>query len=804
MKKFLLLGLLFLGLYAGKSKSQVIFYENFDAGNNLPAGWINSADNDLDWRVVDSAKTSYNKIENDRTTGSGKFCVFNFVDTESGVYKKGTVTSPVIDLSSTTNPVLSFSMNRPYSYENHDMLMVSVIADGNLHFNLIPDLDHSTLNWLKVKLDLSAYKFNDVQIQFTVIEKNYSLVGIDDIMIYENIYDSDSKLMEPAGGQIQGDTIDYKDHLSKDDYLEVFRVDVADLHSSDNNPTIITKATFYRLASSNINVSTSIIDADVFQDGKLVEKNRLDKNFATLSFTFDEGTLNITDTSTISLKIAFDTVMYDLLRIGFNTSLGNYNWETSDTGSRFPENMAAGSIDGNLFVVDFDPVKLEFFNENNHSAFIDEDMTPFPKIYSADIYGNWDLNFCDSVSIINSAGIAMKNNTVKIDAGNGLFYFRHLQFAESGSDITLTTSNSFSLENATSSVPLTVYDQIIFEDDFETDKGWTLSGEFEIGKPENVIGGGIAWDAFSGVKALTLDSIDNYEPNIAAYQESAISPVINVAGNYEKSALMFEDYSVFQNNDYGLIDFSTDNGTSWSNADTIENIWPGWWSSLIIPIDVPDASNELVIRFSFASNDDGYEYDGWNIDNFRIVAIEKEMSSDNIIVSTEIGQLQLSSINNIPAGTTVSELLNALTLPAYASAFMLVNSGGSEITEPESTPIDEDMVVLVTAENGLTKAYNVSLENSGTQTDITGRQKLKPILIYPIPANDIVNVEFPDVKEGKVTVSLLNIEGKTLINQIYGKGHNAVHLNVSDIDPGMYYLKLVLNDETVTRIVIVN
>ena len=69
--------------------------------------------------------------------------------------------------------------------------------------------------------------------------------------------------------------------------------------------------------------------------------------------------------------------------------------------------------------------------------------------------------------------------------------------------------------------------------------------------------------------------------------------------------------------------------------------------------------------------------------------------------------------------------------------------------------------------------------------------------IYPNPANDVINIEAEfDVEE----VTIYNITGVMVYNEQCTM--NNVQLNVSDLNSGVYFVKVVTNNgETVKRFI---
>lgn len=170
--------------------------------------------------------------------------------------------------------------------------------------------------------------------------------------------------------------------------------------------------------------------------------------------------------------------------------------------------------------------------------------------------------------------------------------------------------------------------ETIFNDDFETDKGWTMNGEWERDAPQGL--GGEHGDsdpssAFNGSNVLGLDLtgqgnyLGDYEINMGSHAEYAISPVINCS-DYENIQMSFQRWLGVEQPlfDHAYIDISTNGGSDWTelwtNSGTISETA---WSEQTIDISsYADEQATVQIRFSMGATDGSWNYCGWNIDDF--------------------------------------------------------------------------------------------------------------------------------------------------------------------------------------------
>jgi hypothetical protein len=161
--------------------------------------------------------------------------------------------------------------------------------------------------------------------------------------------------------------------------------------------------------------------------------------------------------------------------------------------------------------------------------------------------------------------------------------------------------------------------QTFWDDDFETDKGWTLTGEFERGTPggnNGDHGNPNPTSAYSGTNAIGTDLDGAYPNNLSDREYTATSPVIDCSG-YKDITLNFQRWLNLEQNQYdkGYIDYY--DGSSWTNIWTNDNtLEENSWS--LQSITLPSSANNnpnVQIRFALGSTDVGWYYSGWNIDD---------------------------------------------------------------------------------------------------------------------------------------------------------------------------------------------
>ena len=226
----------------------------------------------------------------------------------------------------------------------------------------------------------------------------------------------------------------------------------------------------------------------------------------------------------------------------------------------------------------------------------------------------------------------------------------------------------------------TLFSEVIFFDDFETNTGWTLTGEFEIGTPNGLGGDHGNPDpvtAFEGSNILGADLSGygdypgDYEPNLSENAYKAVSPVIDCS-QFVDINLSFKKWLGIEQPtyDHAKILISGDNGgtwtTLWENDQTISD--NSWHDGNFDISDYADLKSQVKIAFTIGPTDGSWQYCGWNIDNFTITGTHIQYGNiegfvndsqnfqpiSNAMVSTNYGIAYTDSIGyyfiqNLPA-----------------------------------------------------------------------------------------------------------------------------------------------------------
>jgi hypothetical protein len=117
-----------------------------------------------------------------------------------------------------------------------------------------------------------------------------------------------------------------------------------------------------------------------------------------------------------------------------------------------------------------------------------------------------------------------------------------------------------------------------------------------------------------------------------------------------------------------------------------------------------------------------------------------------------------------------------------------------EFTTTLQNDWDENHIEIV----GILLDYNTGrIENSAIDhliTNVSEQSVSQSIAMYPNPARDMFFIE---AKSNLQEVQLLNISGQLVSNQTVSG--NKTEINISDFKPGIYLVRLMSQDQVITR-----
>lgn len=275
----------------------------------------------------------------------------------------------------------------------------------------ISELNTSTYNKLQLKAILSSTggnpKLDDWKIS--------CVFGTDVNSIAEN----------PAN-QVAATTISSVSNVTSANAKKVFTFKITDQGTSDNKNTIVTNI---RIKPGNNNNADW---TDHIQGIKLYSENASTWiNTSTVSITdtyidisINSGDLEIPDGESheISLYIYLNTSnIIDNSILQFKITNNNHGFIADTNGSQFASNFGSSDIIGNNITVIVEATKL-VFNTNQPQSTIAKNVEFNVKLYTTDIYGNFDVDFSSgsvSLSVFSGSGSlsALSGLTKNINSG---------------------------------------------------------------------------------------------------------------------------------------------------------------------------------------------------------------------------------------------------------------------------------------------------------------------------------------------------------------------------------------------------
>ena len=89
----------------------------------------------------------------------------------------------------------------------------------------------------------------------------------------------------------------------------------------------------------------------------------------------------------------------------------------------------------------------------------------------------------------------------------------------------------------------------------------------------------------------------------------------------------------------------------------------------------------------------------------------------------------------------------------------------------------------------------------GNLSNISETKNINQVKIYPNPANSNATLIFNLINKSKVNLSIINILGEVVSNESYdmSAGNKYINLNINELNNGIYYANLSINDEIVSK-----
>lgn len=179
-------------------------------------------------------------------------------------------------------------------------------------------------------------------------------------------------------------------------------------------------------------------------------------------------------------------------------------------------------------------------------------------------------------------------------------------------------------------VPISTGRVVVFEDDFESDRGWAYDLPWERGAPLGLGGyGGPCWEncsigysdpvgGYNSVNCIGFNLAGNYQNQL--YETPLTSPAIDCS-NLSSVRLKFMRWLGVQVQpyDFARVRISND-GSSWSTVWENESLEPGGeWIITDLDISaVADSQSTVFVRFVMGNTSEDWAACGWNIDDLEV------------------------------------------------------------------------------------------------------------------------------------------------------------------------------------------
>ncbi|OFY84036.1 MAG: hypothetical protein A3F72_18630 [Bacteroidetes bacterium RIFCSPLOWO2_12_FULL_35_15] len=114
---------------------------------------------------------------------------------------------------------------------------------------------------------------------------------------------------------------------------------------------------------------------------------------------------------------------------------------------------------------------------------------------------------------------------------------------------------------------------------------------------------------------------------------------------------------------------------------------------------------------------------------------------------------------------------------------------------------------IINKENASSDSYASTNYSSNLLNEENLENKAEKIKIYPNPATNEINIEFEIENNQPISADIFNINTNFVGNiadlKIFEKGVNTIKYNCSEISNGVYFIKIRVNNETITKKVVI-
>ena len=144
-------------------------------------------------------------------------------------------------------------------------------------------------------------------------------------------------------------------------------------------------------------------------------------------------------------------------------------------------------------------------------------------------------------------------------------------------------------------------------------------------------------------------------------------------------------------------------------------------------------------------------------------------------------------------------------LPASDSAVIRLS-----VSDGIHTAVAINSETFCVKSDGTCNSVSVDLNDLGlavSTIDIKRIKKLNHFELFPNPAQEYVNISLEMAKAGIVELKLINVLGKevkVIANYSVSFGKNIIKLDTNDLSEGVYYIRVDLENESLTKKLVIN
>ncbi len=293
---------------------------------------------------------------------------------------------------------------------------------------------------------------------------------------------------------------------------------------------------------------------------------------------------------------------------------------------------------------------------------------------------------------------------------------------------------------------------------------------------------------------------------LAASFDDGSGPVFNYQNNLNSSWLIDPADSVLNIN-LDFVRFDVDSGDSLYIYDGNDATAPliGGYTGNTLPESIVSSSDKMFINFVTSGQDVAR---GWTVNytcDMPVFCSNEVLTQLSDTISDGSGPANYQNhttciwmIPNNGEGVAL-EFLSFDTEEGHD--FVTVYDGTEEMGVfsgqelPPSLDANGEMMTLVFATNYSVTYHGWSAVYS-TATGINDYIKPSVIKVYPVPANDVLNVEIKG--EGQSNIMLYSIDGMKIKESIVNNNSSET-FNIADVPQGTYILKVVSGNNVITR-----